>query len=406
MQAWLFGIIRLASGDIQDDAAQGRTSPARRSPGCVWSRFIGRRSMISRRGVLKGVGVAGLGTAGLSLATPAVSQGATKVTFTTSWIPEGPNLFAYVARDKGFWKKAGLDVSVARGSGSGAAAQAVSAGTFDFGMAATPTVIVQAAKKLPITCIGQINYDALMGIGLLADSPIRKPRDLEGRKLGASVTSGEYPFLPLYAEKAGFDLSKVQMVQIDGKVRERALMERQVDAVSAFATSTIPSLAPLGTDVRFMLFRDAGIEFYGQSLTTQPQRLEKDPLLCAAFVAGALEAIRFTMTNFDEALDIFLKANSEVAISSTGKEYARIGLGLTNLTNLVPEVKEQGLGFTDPKKVATMADLVIKYAAGDGATRPNVETLFTNKFVGKIKLNNEELGAAEKNAAAFRKYVS
>lgn len=124
--------------------------------------------MISRRGMLKGMGRAGLGAAGLSLATPAISQGATKVTFTTSWIPEGPNLFAYVARDKGFWKKAGLDVSVARGSGSGAAAQAVSAGTFDFGMAATPTVIVQAAKKLPITCIGQINYDALMGIGLLA----------------------------------------------------------------------------------------------------------------------------------------------------------------------------------------------------------------------------------------------
>ena len=40
-------------------------------------------------------------------------------------------------------------------------------------MAATPTVIVQAAKKLPITCIGQINYDALMGIGLLAGSPIK-----------------------------------------------------------------------------------------------------------------------------------------------------------------------------------------------------------------------------------------
>ncbi len=366
---------------------------------------------ISRRSVLQGMGIAGLGSAGFGaagvpLATPAISQGATKVSFTTSWIPEGPNLFAYVARDKGFWKKAGLDVSVARGSGSGSAAQAVSAGTFDFGMAATPTVIVQAAKKLPITCIGQINYDALMGIGLLAASPIKTPKDLEGKKLGASVSSGEYPFLPLYAQKAGFDLAKVQVVQIDGKVRERSLMEQQVDAVSAFATSTIPSLSPLGTDVRFMLFRDAGIEFYGQSLTTQPPRLEKDPGLCAAFVEGAMQAIRFTMTNFDEAIDIFLKANSEVAISSTGKEYARIGLGLTNLTNLVPEVKVHGFGFADPKKVATMADLVVKYAAGDGATRPDVDALFTNKFVGKVTLSADELAAAEKNTAAFRKYVS
>src|ERR1700759_1034545 len=102
-------------------------------------RSLRRAWMVSRRDVWKGLGVTGLGATSLPLASPALSQGATKVTFTTSWIPEGPNLFAYVARDKGFWKKVGLDVSVARGSGSGAAAQAVRAGTFDFGMAATPT---------------------------------------------------------------------------------------------------------------------------------------------------------------------------------------------------------------------------------------------------------------------------
>ncbi len=75
---------------------------------------------ISRRTVIQSA-LAGAST----LAFPAIGQGPTKVTFTTSWTPEGPNLFAYVARDRGFWKKYGLDVSVARGSGSGAAAQAV-----------------------------------------------------------------------------------------------------------------------------------------------------------------------------------------------------------------------------------------------------------------------------------------
>ncbi|HEV7260442.1 MAG TPA: ABC transporter substrate-binding protein [Bosea sp. (in: a-proteobacteria)] len=359
---------------------------------------------ISRRIALKGLAAAAAATTG-AFAMPAIAQGTRKVSFTTSWIPEGPNLFAYVARDKGFWKRHGLDVSVARGSGSGAAAQAVSAGTFDFGMAATPTVIVQAAKKLPITCIGQINYDALMGVGVLAGSPIRSPKDLEGKKLGASVTSGEYPFMPLYAEKAGFDLKKVEILQVDGKVRERTLVEKQVDAVSAFATSTVPSLAPLGTDVRFLLFSAVGIEFYGQSLTTQPARLQQDRGLCEAFVQGAMEAIQFTMTNFDEAVDIFLKANSEVAISSTGKEYARIGLGLTNLTNLVPEVKQNGFGWADPAKVSTMADLVVKYAAGEGAVRPDVGALFTNDFVGKLKLSAADLATAEKAAAPFRKYV-
>ncbi len=359
---------------------------------------------ISRRTAIKAMGL-GAVAAGMPLATPAVAQGASRISFTTSWLPEGPNLFAYVARDKGFWKNAGLEVSVARGSGSNSAAQAVSAGTFDFGMAPTPTVIIQAARKLPITCIGQINYEVLMGVGVRTDSPIRTPKDLEGKRLGASVTSGEYPFLPLYAAKAGFDLSKVQIIQLDGKVRERSLAEKQVDAVAAFATSTVPTLAPLGTDVRFMLFKSVGIDFYGQALTTQPQRLQRDAALCEAFVQGAMEAVKFTQTNFDESVEIFLKANSEVSISSTGKEYSRIGLGLVNLTNLVSELTDHGFGYSDPAKVNTMTDFVMQYAAGEGAARPDVNALVTNRFAGKVKFTAEELAAARARSQQFQKYL-
>lgn len=358
-------------------------------------------AQVSRRSFLKVLGAAGA----LGVAAPAIAQGPTKVTFTTSWVPEGPNLFAYIARDKGFWKAHGLDVSVARGSGSGAAAQAVGGGAFMFGMGATPTIMIQAAKGLPITCIGQVNYDALMGVGVLADSPIKSPKQLEGMKIGASVTSGEYPFLPLYAQKAGFDLSKVQIVQLDSKVRDRSLIEKLVDGVAAFGSSTIPSLASNGTAVRFMLFKSAGIEFYGQSLTTQPARVKSDPAVCEAFVAGAMDAIKFAMTNPDEALAIFLKANDEVSMTSSGKEYARIGLGLTNLTNLVPEVTQNGLGWADPAKMKTQADLILQYAAGQGAKMPDLGELFTNRFVGKIRLSESEAAQARKNVEQFQKYL-
>jgi NitT/TauT family transport system substrate-binding protein len=346
---------------------------------------------VSRRNFLKGG--AALAAAG-ALPMPAIGQGLKPVKFTTSWIPEGPNLFAYVARDKGFWKERGLDVSVARGSGSGAAAQAVGGGAFEFGMAATPTVIQQAAKGLPITCIGQLNYDALMGIGLLADSPIKAPKDLEGRSLGASVGSGEYPFLPLYAEKAGFDMGKVKLVQLDAKVRERALLEKQVDAISAYATSTIPSLGSKGANLRFMLFRSVGLDFYGQSLTTQPDRLARDPGLCAALVDGAMAAIKFSMTDPEEAIKIFLKANDEVAMTADGEKYIRIGLGLTNVTNLVDETLLHGFGYADPAKVRTQADLVIKYATGGDAKPVDTGALFTNEFAGKQKLTQAEADAA------------
>ena len=359
-----------------------------------------RRPRFTRRAILAGAG----GLAGAALPRFAIAQGTRALSFTTSWLPEGPNLFAYVARDKGFWRRRGLEVSVARGAGSGAAAQAVGAGRFDFGMSATPTVIQQVAKGLKLVAIGQLNYDALMGVSVLADSPIVTPKDLEGHSLGSSVGSGEYLFLPLYAQKAGFDLARVRSVLLDPKVRERALIERQVDAISGFANTTIPTLAAEGVKLRVMLFRAAGIEFYGQSLIARPDRLT-DRGLAAAFVQGALEAVRFTMTNFDEAIDIFLNANDEVAMSKSGPDYARLGLGLTVATNLGPETRDHAIGWADPDKVRRMGEMVLTYATAPGTPMPDSGALFTNDLIGTIRLDAAGLASAEQAAAPYRVWL-
>jgi hypothetical protein len=273
-------------------------------------------------------------------------------------------------------------------------------------MTATPVVVQQAARGLPLVSIGQINYDAVMGVGVLADSPIKTPKDLEGRKIGASVTSGEYPFLSLYAQKAGFDLSKVNLVQLDGKVRDRSLIEKLVDGVSAFGSSTIPALSSNGANLRFLTFKQAGIEFYGQSLITQAARLQNEASMVEALVAGAMDAIKFAMTNPDEALAIFLKANEEVAMTATSKEFVRIGLGLSNLHNFCPEVINNGFGYVDMGKIRTQADLILKYAVSGNVTPPDIDKLFTNRFAGKLKLSEAEQATVKKNIEPFRKYVS
>jgi NitT/TauT family transport system substrate-binding protein len=118
-----------------------------------------------------------------------------------------------------------------------------------------------------------------------------------------------------------------------------------------------------------------------------------------------MAAIKYTMTNFEDSLAIFLKANDEVAMSKTGKEYSRLGLGLTIATNLVPEVKEHGLGYADPGKVKDQAEIIVKYGAGTDAKMPDVDTLFTNRFAGKMKLTQSELEASEKAAAPFKKHL-
>src|SRR5882757_5126229 len=207
-------------------------------------------SKISRRALVLGAASA----APFVLTRRASAQALRPVTFTLPWIAEGSNAYAYVAKANGYWASRGLDVKISRGYGSTAAAQAVGAGRFEFGLAAASAGIQTAAKGLPVTALLSAGYDATMGICVLKDGPIRTPKDLEGRKMASTVSSGDYPFLPVFAERAGFDLGKVERVQADPNVRQRLLVSKQVDAISGFAITFVPTFEAQHLETRHLLY--------------------------------------------------------------------------------------------------------------------------------------------------------
>jgi ABC-type nitrate/sulfonate/bicarbonate transport system substrate-binding protein len=161
---------------------------------------------------------------------PVIGQTLRKIKYTNPWLPVGTFVFSYVARRMGFWSRRGLDVEVARGYGSVAAAQAIGLGQFDFGCADSSVITMQQAKGIPLVMIGQLEYLPTQGIGILSDSPIRKPKDLEGKTLGGTPTSGEFPFLGAYASAAGFDLGKAVVTSTPGA---RAPGDGRVDIIGA-----------------------------------------------------------------------------------------------------------------------------------------------------------------------------
>jgi ABC-type nitrate/sulfonate/bicarbonate transport system substrate-binding protein len=354
---------------------------------------------VDRRRFLK---AAAAGAAVSAVPARVYAQTPRKVTFMQAWLPDGSNMFIYAAKNKGFYKKRGIDLEISRGFGSVAASQAVGAGKFDFGMAAVAAGVQQSAKGLDLVHMGTVHYDSTMGIAVLADSPIKTPKDLEGRKLGSTVTSGEYPFLPLFAKNAGLDLSKVQRVQLDAQVRNRALLSKEVDAISAFAGSSIPSLAAQGVNTRFIPYSKHGVGLYGLAFMTQPKRLAEDPGLCQAMVEASLEGLAFALNNPEEALEAFGGELKEMAMTKSGLDQIRIGFGMYALTSLRAEAK-RGLGWQDPQAIQRQVDLVMEFVADKSDKRPELEKLYTNRFIGGVKLSDAQWSAAEK---AFAKYVS
>jgi len=99
-----------------------------------------RLCRISRRNLF-GQAV-GLATAAL-LPIPAIAE-TRQVKFTLPWLAQGSFAFVYMAQAKDFMKKRGIDMSIARGFGSFASAQSISAGQFDCGLCAAPALTPSA----------------------------------------------------------------------------------------------------------------------------------------------------------------------------------------------------------------------------------------------------------------------
>src|SRR5580692_6837582 len=345
-----------------------------------------RSPQLTRRQVLRTAAMGAVAAAGFG--RPAIAQ-QRNITFTLPWVPEGPNLIAFVAKANGYWSKAGLNVDIAKGTGSVGAAQAIGNGQFQFGLSAATAGLQQAALGLPIVQISCCSYDAFMAVITMSDAGVTKPKDLEGKKFAATTKSGEFPFLPAFAANAGVDLSKVEILQVDPNVRQRLLIEKQVSAISAFAPSVVPGYIANGFSPKIMLFSKFNLPLYGNALFTQQALLEKEPELCGAIASGLNEATKFVLLKPEQSLDIFFKLNPEMELAKDARAQTTLALDFFRYSVVHDAAKHNGIGYAPPADFSTMTDLVMKFVAPDGK-RPDLDKVVSNKFAGGVKLTDAE----------------
>src|SRR5205823_4884687 len=165
-------------------------------------------SSMTRRNFVTSAAAAG---AAATFPRPAIAQ-PIKLRYTLSWLPTGQYAFIYSARQLGYFRKRGIDLEISRGYGSMAAIQAVASGQFEMGGAQTGANLLSIMKGLDLRLLGTQGYDATLGVLAPEKSPVKTPKDLEGRKIGVSAAGGDTPFLPAYCQLAGVDFSKVSVV--------------------------------------------------------------------------------------------------------------------------------------------------------------------------------------------------
>jgi NitT/TauT family transport system substrate-binding protein len=326
------------------------------------------------RNALFGMLLAGSGSFALAqLEKPSIK-------FSQGWLFQATQAQFPLAYEKGYWKSQGLNVEVDRGSGSATSVQRVIAGTHDLAYADVGTIIKWNGENpdRPLVAVYVAEDGFPLGAYALKSKGIAKPKDLEGKTLGAPNFDGGRQMFPVFAKVNGIDTSKVTWMSVDANLREQMLARAQVDVITGFVTSAVPTLNSLGiktADLTVMRYKDFGMDGFGNAVFGTKDFVEKNPRTVAAFVKGVNLALKEMIASPDAAIDAL---KSRDGLVNANAERARLSLYVTELL-LTPNVKSNGFSAVDTKKLeAQIADVSNAFGIKAPVT---VASIYTDKFL-------------------------
>jgi NitT/TauT family transport system substrate-binding protein len=333
--------------------------------------FLTRRSLVA---VAFGVAASFAGAAP-SLAAE------TKLKMVLNWKYQGPQGFFFLADDRGYFKAAGLDVTMDQGNGSGAPIPLVANGTYDVGFGDLNALIEFAGKKpeeAPIAVYVVFNTPPFT-IAVKADSPIKTPKDLEGKTLGASASDAALKLFPAFCKVTKIDCTKVNITNMQPSLREQMLLQGQVDGVFGYVNTIRFSAKLIGVDpdkqLRFMNYGDYGMDLYSNAIIVSKKLIKDNPAAVRGLVAAINHGIEDMLKEPDAAVAAVAKREPLIKVAV---ERERLDATLKFEMNH-PEIAKIGLGNVDMARLKRSIDILVE--AVNLSRTPTPEEIFTPAFL-------------------------
>lgn len=242
-------------------------------------------------------------------ASPSPAQ--EKITILLDWFVNPDHGPLVVARERGFFKEAGLDVTLVEPADPNNPPKWVAAKQAELAISYQPQHHVQVAQGLPLVRIGTLVATPLNSLVVLADGPVKSIADLKGRKVGYSVGGFEDALLGRMLETTGLSLKDVEMVNVNFSLSP-SLIARQVDAViGAFRNFELNQMALVGKPGRAFFPEEHGVPAYDELILIAHRDNATDPR--HRKVVDALErAVRFMVNHPEESWNVFKSADRKL----------------------------------------------------------------------------------------------
>ncbi len=232
-----------------------------------------------------------------------------RATLVLDFTPNAVHSGIYTALRRGYYRDAGVDLTVHPPSASTDAPKLLEAGRTDFAILDIHDLGIAREHGLDLLGVAPIVQRPLASVIARADGPVRRPRDLEGHQVGVTGLPSDDAVVDSEVAADGGDPAKVKRVTI-GFNAVADLASGKVDAATGFWNAEAVALQRQGAPVRvFRVDRNGAPAYPELILCTSRRTLTEDPRLVRSVVAATTRGYQLTLRDPKSALDDLLAAN-------------------------------------------------------------------------------------------------
>ncbi len=311
-----------------------------------------------------------------ALCTPFISEAlaATAISFRLDWTIYGSHAPFYLALEEKMFDKAGLNVAIGEGQGSGTVAQMLGHGNDQLAYIDFATMVRAVEQGVPVLAIQRLLADLLCIISH-ADAPIKTPKELEGKIIafGASESSGQ--MLPALLTKAGADIKKVSILAPATGAKNALFLQRRTDAIPANVNVQVAELEAQGAKVYYFLYSDFGVELLSQGIAANVEWLQANGAAAKAFVRVSRDAHQAALADPEKAVDLLIKNRPDEA---RNKKVLLRQMGLSKDAYVTAATKGKPFGMMVDEDWKVTQDNLVQYG---GLTKAiPLDKLYTNAY--------------------------
>ncbi|MCB2218539.1 ABC transporter substrate-binding protein [Desulfofustis glycolicus] len=243
----------------------------------------------------------------ICLLWPAIAAGQDreKLTVLLDWFVNPDHAPLFVAQEKGFFSKRGLDVQLIAPSNPNDPPKLVAAGKADLAVSYQHQHQMQVDQGLPLVRVATLIATPLNSLVVLADSGIDDIADLRGKTVGYSVGGFETVLLTVMLQQVGLQLSDVNLVNVNFSLSPSLLSGKVDGVIGAFRNFELNQLDLEGHPGRAFFVEEFGVPAYDE-LIVVANRDDLDRPELRAFVDALEEGVQYLVNHPDDSWRLFI----------------------------------------------------------------------------------------------------